>query len=102
MNRNEKSVALFRALGDTTRMKIITSIYDQEKSVSAISKDIDVSQSAISHQLKLLRDVDIVRYKQNGKERFYYISDDHIKTIIDQVFKHTEDCGDDLWKDNFI
>lgn len=96
MNRNEKSVAIFKALGDATRMKIINSIYEQEKSVIAISKDIDISQSAISHQLKLLRDVDIVRYNQIGKERFYYISDDHVKTIIDQVFKHTEDCGEDL------
>jgi ArsR family transcriptional regulator len=59
-----------------------------------ISRDINLSQSAISHQLRLLREVDIVRYKQNGKERLYYLSDDHVKTIIDQVFRHTEDCGE--------
>ena len=88
-------MAIFKALGDKTRIKIIESIFDDEKSVSSISKDTDVSQSAISHQLKLLREVDIVRFHQVGKERYYYISDDHIKTIIDQVFKHTEDCGDE-------
>jgi ArsR family transcriptional regulator len=94
MNRNEKSVAIFKALGDMTRIKIIESVYDQEKSVGNISRDIGISQSAISHQLRLLREVDIVRYRQEGKERFYFISDDHVKTIINQVFVHTLDCGE--------
>ena len=95
MNRIESSMAIFKALGDLTRLKIIDAIFDQEKSVNMIAKDINLSQSAISHQLKFLRDVDIVRFKQNGKERLYYLSDDHVRTIIDQVFKHTEDCGDE-------
>lgn len=94
MSKIEKSMEIFKALGDLTRLKIISSIFDEEKSVNMISKDINLSQSAISHQLRLLREVDIVRYKQNGKERLYYLSDEHVKTIIDQVFRHTEDCGD--------
>ena len=96
MNKIENSVAIFKALGDLTRLKIIDSIFDSEKSVNMIAKDINLSQSAISHQLKFLRDVDIVRFRQNGKERLYYLSDDHVRTMIDQVFKHNEDCGDDL------
>lgn len=95
MNRSEKGVAIFKALGDKTRIKIIESLFGEEKSVSAISKDTEVSQSAISHQLKLLREVDIVRFHQQGKERYYYISDDHVRTIVDQVFKHVDVCADE-------
>lgn len=94
MGKIEKSMEIFKALGDLTRLKIISCIFNEEKSVNMISRDINLSQSAISHQLRLLREVDIVRYKQNGKERLYYLSDDHVKTIIDQVFRHTEDCGE--------
>lgn len=92
----DNSMAIFKALGDLTRLKIIYTLYDKEKSVNEIAKDINLSQSAISHQLTLLRNIDIVRFKQNGKERLYYLSDEHIKTIIDQVSKHVEeDCGEE-------
>lgn len=89
---NKKSVSLFKALGDSTRLRIIDCIFDEAKSVNKISLETNISQSAISHQLKILRDVDIVRFEKRGKERNYYISDNHIKMIIDQVYEHVDEC----------
>ncbi len=89
---DKRSVLLFKALGDGTRLRIIDCIFDEPKTVNSISLETNISQSAISHQLKILRDVDIVRFNQNGKERNYYISDDHIKMIINQVYKHVDEC----------
>ncbi len=92
MINKDKSVSIFKALGDETRLAIIDSIFNESKNVNCICKDTGISQSAVSHQLKILRDADIVRFNQIGKERLYYISDSHVKMIIDQVSKHINDC----------
>ena len=89
---NKRSVGLFKALGDSTRLRIIDCIFNEAKTVNRISLETKISQSAISHQLKILRDVDIVRFDQKGKERNYYISDNHIKMIINQVYEHVDEC----------
>lgn len=89
MNIIEKSVNIFKALGDLTRLRIVESIFDGGKSVGDIAKQLNMTQSAISHQLKTLKDNDIVKGERKGKEVHYYLSDEHIKEIIAQVFYHT-------------
>lgn len=84
----ERSVYIFKALGDKTRLRIVDSIYEQAKSVNTIANELQMSQSAISHQLKLLKTYDIVKSLRKGKEVYYSLSDSHVKEIIDQVYTH--------------
>lgn len=85
----KKSVNIFKALGDLTRLRIVVAIFEEGKAVGEIANELGMTQSAISHQLKNLRDNNIVKNVRKGKEVHYYLSDDHIKEIITQVFIHT-------------
>lgn len=85
----EESVNIFKALGDLTRLRIVVAIFDESKSVGAIAEELEMTQSAISHQLKTLKDNQIVKSIRKGKEVHYYLSDDHVKEIVTQVFNHT-------------
>lgn len=89
MDTIEKSAMLFKTLGDSTRLKIVKAVCNEEKSVTAIASELRMSQSAISHQLKTLRQSDIVKSNRKGKEVFYGLSDYHVKVIMEQVFSHT-------------
>lgn len=89
MNNIDGSVNIFKALADQTRLKIVVSVFDSEKSVSTISKELMISQSAVSHQLQILKLYDIVKCERRGKEVYYSLSDYHVKNIIEQVFNHT-------------
>lgn len=89
MNVIEKSVNIFKALGDNTRLKIVESIFDNGKSVTTIANELSMTQSAISHQLKVLKSNNIVKSERKGKEVYYILSDQHIKVMIEQVFNHT-------------
>ena len=89
MNNIDGSVNIFKALADQTRLKIVVCVFDEEKSVSTISKDVKISQSAVSHQLQILKLYDIVKCERRGKEVYYSLSDYHVKNIIEQVFNHT-------------
>lgn len=95
MDKIERSVSLFKALGDLTRLRIVEAIFFEGKPVNAIATELGMTQSAISHQLKTLKDNDIVRNTRRGKEVYYYLSDDHVKEIITQVFNHTSHCRDE-------
>jgi ArsR family transcriptional regulator len=85
----EKSVNIFKALGDLTRLRIVEAIFEDGKSVGAIVEELGMTQSAISHQLKTLKDNQIVKSLRKGKEVHYYLNDDHVKEIVTQVFNHT-------------
>jgi len=89
MNNIEKSVNIFKALGDFTRLRIVLAIFDGGKSVGDIARELDMTQSAISHQLKTLKDNDLVKSVRKGKEVHYYLSDEHVKEIVAQVLEHT-------------
>lgn len=89
MEKIDRSVGLFKALGDKTRLRIVESISDEDKSVNTIAMELDMTQSAISHQLKILKTHDIVKNQRKGKEVFYGLSDQHVKVMIEQVFNHT-------------
>ncbi len=78
----------FKIFGDETRLKIIEVLSKEKLSVNDISKKIDMSQSATSHQLRLLKDNRLVRYDKEGKEIFYELDDDHVMNIFMQGVDH--------------
>lgn len=79
---------LFKVFGDTTRIKILYSLFESELCVCAIAELLTMSQSAISHQLKILKDNNLVRNRREGKTIYYFLSDEHVRTIIGQGFGH--------------
>ncbi len=79
---------LFKLFGDTTRMKILYSLFESEMCVCAIAELLGMTQSAISHQLKTLKDANLVGNRREGKTIYYYLSDDHVRTIVAQGFEH--------------
>ncbi|HEY8395328.1 MAG TPA: metalloregulator ArsR/SmtB family transcription factor [Bacilli bacterium] len=84
----EKSVNIFKALGDITRFRIIRSLSDTEKSVSRIAQELNMTLSAISHQLKILKDNELVKSERRGKEVYYSLFDNHVEVILEQICKH--------------
>jgi len=79
---------LFKAFADTTRIKIISVLKEQELCVGAISELINVSQSAVSHQLRALKASKIVKPRREGKQIFYSLDDEHIAKIFYMGLEH--------------
>lgn len=80
---------LYKIFGDSTRIKILyTLLLGTEICVCDISKLLSISQSAVSHQLKILRYADLVKPRRVGKTVFYSLSDDHVKTILNNGLEH--------------
>lgn len=90
---------LFKIFGDTTRVKILYSLIDREICVCAIAELLNMTQSAISHQLKILKDANLVGTRREGKTIYYYLSDDHVKTIVAQGFEHLLELSDESQKE---
>ncbi len=78
----------FKALADPTRLKILALLFNGEHCVGDLADHLDVSQSAVSHQLRLLRSLNIVRYHKEGREVFYDLADDHVRDILVRSFEH--------------
>ena len=85
---------LFKVFGDTTRIKILYSLFEHEMPVGAIAELLHMTQSAISHQLKVLKDNHLVTSRREGKTRVYCLADSHVRTIIGQGYSHLTE-GDD-------
>lgn len=83
---------IFKALGDNTRMSIMFALLNKELCVCDISAVINMTKSAVSHQLATLKKLKLVKARRQGKEVFYSLEDDHIKVIINQVFEHSNNC----------
>ncbi len=79
---------LFKIFGDTTRMKILYSLFESELCVCAIAELLGMEQSAISHQLKILRGAKLVACRREGKTNTYFLADDHVRSIIGQGYEH--------------
>ena len=79
---------LFKIFGDTTRTKILFALLESEMCVCAIADLLGMTQSAISHQLRILKDANLVGNRREGKTIYYFLSDDHVRTIIAQGFEH--------------
>ena len=82
---------LFRVFGDSTRIKILYALHDNELCVQDIANAVQLSQSAVSHQLRVLKDSKLVRFRREGKTVFYSLSDGHVRTIIDQGMEHVSE-----------
>lgn len=79
---------LFRIFGDSTRIRILYVLFEAEMCVCDIAALLGMTQSAISHQLKALKNARLVKSRRDGKTVFYSLADDHVKTIIDQGLEH--------------
>ena len=79
---------LFKVLGDSTRIKILCALFEAEMCVCDIAVLLGMSQSAISHQLRVLKQARLVKYKRKGKVVYYSLDDEHVKSIFDQGLIH--------------
>ncbi len=79
---------LFKVFGDTTRIKIMYALYEDEMCVCAIADLLKMTQSAISHQLKVLKAANLVASRREGKTIYYRLADEHVKSIIGQGYEH--------------
>lgn len=82
---------LFKIFGDTTRIKILYALRESELCVNQIAEKLNMTQSAVSHQLQILKQSKLVRFRRDGKTIFYALNDDHVVTIIDQGMNHVEE-----------
>ena len=82
---------LFKVFGDTTRIRILYVLFESEMCVCDIAALLEMSQSAISHQLRVLKQARLVRFRREGKTVYYFLADDHVRTIIGQGMEHIEE-----------
>ena len=84
----ESMSRLFKVFGDHTRMRILYALSQSEMCVCALCEYLNMDQSAVSHQLKVLRDNRLVAGRREGKTVYYRLSDSHVESIIAQGFEH--------------
>ena len=82
---------LFRIFGDSTRVRILYVLFESEMCVCDIAALLGMTQSAISHQLKILKQAKLVTGRREGKSVFYALADDHVRSIINQGREHIEE-----------
>ena len=82
---------LFRVFGDSTRIKILYALHDNELCVQDIANAVALSQSAVSHQLRVLKDSKLVRFRREGKTVYYALDDDHVRSILSMGMDHIEE-----------
>ncbi len=79
---------LFKTLGDSTRIKVLYALFQAEMCVCDIAALLGMTQSAISHQLRVLKQARLVKYRKDGKVVYYSLDDDHVKCIFNQGLLH--------------
>ena len=82
---------LFKVFGDSTRIRILYALFEDDICVCDIAEALNMTQSAISHQLKILKQSRLVKSRREGRQVFYYLADDHVRTIIGQGREHIEE-----------
>ncbi len=82
---------LFKVFGDSTRIRILYVLFEAEVCVCDLAEALNMTQSAISHQLKILKQSRLVKSRREGKSVFYSLADAHVRTIIDQGREHIEE-----------
>ncbi|HIT18114.1 MAG TPA: helix-turn-helix domain-containing protein [Candidatus Fimivivens faecavium] len=82
---------LFKVFGDSTRIKILYVLFQSEMCVCDIAQLLGMTQSAISHQLRVLKASQLVKYRRDGKTVFYSLADSHVQTILGQGLEHIEE-----------
>lgn len=88
----------FKIFGDSTRLRILDTLLDGEKCVTEISEILEISQSAVSHQLRTLRNSNMVLARKEGQLVYYKIADDHIQTILEYASCH---IGEEVKNETF-
>ncbi|HRI04900.1 MAG TPA: metalloregulator ArsR/SmtB family transcription factor [Pyrinomonadaceae bacterium] len=93
--KSEQAVALlaetFRVLGDSTRLRIILALKEVELCVCDLASVVNVSSSTVSHSLRVLRQMNLVRFRKEGKIAYYRLDDEHIAHLLDEGFTHVEE-----------
>ena len=84
----EQIADLFKGFADTTRVQILTLLLDGELCVSKITEQVELTQSAVSHQLRILKQMHLIKYRREGKNILYSLADDHVKTILEMGLEH--------------
>jgi ArsR family transcriptional regulator len=79
---------LFKAFGDPTRVHILSLLLKQDLCVGDIAEGVELSQSAISHQLRILKQMDLIKFRREGKNLLYSLADDHVRTILEMGLEH--------------
>ena len=82
---------LFRVFGDSSRIKILYALHDSELCVQDLANAVQLSQSAVSHQLRVLKDSKLVRFRRDGKTVYYALDDDHVRSILSLGMEHIEE-----------
>ena len=82
---------LFKVFGDSTRIRILFQLFDKELSVGELADLLNMNQSAVSHQLKVLKQAKLVKNKRDGKSIIYSLDDEHVRTIIAMGIDHIEE-----------
>ena len=85
----ESIAELFKGFADPTRVHILSLLLAKEElCVTDIAGEVDISQSAISHQLRLLKQMHLIKFRREGKNILYSLADDHVKTILQMGLEH--------------
>jgi len=82
---------LFKVFGDSTRIRILFVLFEAEVCVCDLAAALGMTQSAVSHQLRILKQSKLVKSRREGKSIFYSLADGHVRTIIDQGLEHIEE-----------
>ena len=82
---------LFKIFGDSTRVKILYTLFEAELCVCDIAQLLKLTQTAVSHQLRILKTNKLVKSRKEGKNVFYSLADDHVRLIINQGMEHVEE-----------
>ena len=82
---------LFKVFGDPTRIRILYILLEQEMCVCDIADVLDMTQSAISHQLRVLKQMSLVKFRRDGKTVYYSLADSHVSTVLAQGLEHVEE-----------
>lgn len=82
---------LFKIFGDSTRIRILYDLFEQERNVTELCADLEMNQSAVSHQLKILKTSKLIRARREGKTIVYSLADEHVKAIIAMGKEHIEE-----------
>lgn len=83
-----QTAELFRALSDTSRIRIISVLAESEMNVSALAEAVGISESAVSHHMRGLRQMRLVRARKDGRQVFYHLDDDHILDLFNRGLDH--------------
>ena len=84
----QEMAEFFKIFGDGTRIRVLQTLMEGEKNVGDLAEALEMSQSAVSHQLRVLRQNGLVKYRKEGKVVFYSLDDEHVENVLQQGMAH--------------